>query len=798
MVGGSGGPGVYVHEFRHLTPRGMFGVGGTGARGTLPPGGNTPGLPNTMDVLPPIPLAGNGGGGGGTQTSWPGSNNSNRAGGDGSSGSVVIRYDDPELVAIKEGQVLSGGHTYAHEGLVYHVFYEDGQLVPLADNVIEADLLVVGGGGGSQEHPVTRHGSGGGAGGVVQESGVELPQESFDVIVGRGGQISYCLLVEDPKRLESAQPAESCIAQPGGDSVVLGVVAYGGGVGRGQDDYPALAQGPFGSTGGVFTFGLDPQPATPGQGHPGGEQSSSNTTVAQLVGGGGGGAGGPGAVGDFRGGGNGGPGIQLPPLAHLGLPGGTWVSGGGGGSTGHSFASPGDGGFPGGRGGEDPANSSSRIRTGGLEGTGSGAGGACGPSSAAGLFHLYMLPERGGGSGLVVIQYEGQVAHEGGSEVPDDPNNPTERPPADPSLGGPGGGFVARGLRRFMHEFQTPMHCTPGVSVTRRPDAIAVDYRTSYSMGPEGFRNPVGGLMARLWRCVSMPDFVIQRQSPVTGGWEEGIPFAPPCPGGAQEVDLAFDQTGDAVIAAEGGGGILWIYYFDPTQAGGAGAHVWGSFGPGRTPRILLDDPFDPFQSNLCVFYLSGGRLKLRRQKDRYSVEYDMGVDELEDCYLEKAYRARGRRFQIILSERDRESGTYSLKTISSTLLPYGLMDPTVQITGETGEGSVGPWSQGVGSRSECSVSGQLGPDQNAMVSTVVDHSDQDYVGWSMELLEIAFTQAQIRLPGPTENLAPRGSMGPGEAWAFTISVTMETAHCGPVGGLPSGHIEEPEEEEDD
>lgn len=143
------------------------------------------------------------------------------------------------------------------------------------------------------------------------------------------------------------------------------------------------------------------------------------------------------------------------------------------------------------------------------------------------------------------------------------------------------------------------------------------------------------------------------------------------------EADVAFDQNGAPVIAAERPGPNLWIYFFDPSL----GKSVFRKYGPGRSPRIMLDDPDRPQQSEILCFYIAGGELKYRKQSDRFTTEQSTGVAMSADQYVERVVRSTDRRIHVVYSTRDQGTGQYSLSWLSSEVYPWELAQEELDVT---------------------------------------------------------------------------------------------------------------------
>ncbi len=160
-----------------------------------------------------------------------------------------------------------------------------------------------------------------------------------------------------------------------------------------------------------------------------------------------------------------------------------------------------------------------------------------------------------------------------------------------------------------------------GLSLERRPDAIAVDYLTAFSLGPIQLGDFSAGPVNRAWKVRASGTTVFSsRLNDAQDGFEdEQIVFT--FSGiGATEIDVAFDQSAHILVCMEratgvGGSPEVWIYYYDPFVAG----YVLTNFGAGRTPRAILDDILDSANADILVFYLVDGvGMAWRQQRERY------------------------------------------------------------------------------------------------------------------------------------------------------------------------------------
>jgi hypothetical protein len=212
-------------------------------------------------------------------------------------------------------------------------------------------------------------------------------------------------------------------------------------------------------------------------------------------------------------------------------------------------------------------------------------------------------------------------------------------------------------------------------SLVRRPDAISFDYLTAFSFGPVRQADQSLGALDRVWRVrYDAGNVYLARTSDDGTAFVAEVllfNFAAP---EAIEIDLAFDQQANVVVTVEratgaGGSSELWIYYFSSLTA----SYVFENFGPGRTPRALLDDPLDPTTNDVLVFYVddANGRISYRQQRDRYAVVYALSESTALNIALEDVYKATDNRVHVLYSVHDPVTGRYYLQHRESSLYPY-------------------------------------------------------------------------------------------------------------------------------
>lgn len=240
-------------------------------------------------------------------------------------------------------------------------------------------------------------------------------------------------------------------------------------------------------------------------------------------------------------------------------------------------------------------------------------------------------------------------------------------------------GHEPQEVRRFRPDFETQTHGTAWATVTRRPDAIALNHLRPTALGPAAYADTSEGLIARAWQAeVGWNELRLRRTNKDGTEWlpwftvgEFDITALPELP---QEADLAFDQNGHEVIFMEAGGE-LWVWWFDPQAAGGTGEMILSSRGQGRTPRAVLDDPYNIPSSEILLWYIRGSRLRYRVQSERFETEHEtpfyLGVNN----YLEDAVRTTFLRLAVVYSERNPATGIYELRDLQTSLYPYRGID---------------------------------------------------------------------------------------------------------------------------
>jgi hypothetical protein len=222
--------------------------------------------------------------------------------------------------------------------------------------------------------------------------------------------------------------------------------------------------------------------------------------------------------------------------------------------------------------------------------------------------------------------------------------------------------------REFESQFSDGI--TEGTSFGRRPDAVSRSYLQALAPGPKALGDASEGLLVKGWYCradnAAGKVYVCPARDDTSLGWGAEVEAFSYSGDDIDEISFAFDQNGAPFFAAERGGHV-WIRYFDP----GVPGFVFEDFGVGTTPRVVLDDPQEPTDSDLLVFYARASELRIREQSDLYVGEIDPGNGLSADQYIEGALRDGENRVHVIISTRNPGTGTYVLSRISSQLYPF-------------------------------------------------------------------------------------------------------------------------------
>lgn len=254
----------------------------------------------------------------------------------------------------------------------------------------------------------------------------------------------------------------------------------------------------------------------------------------------------------------------------------------------------------------------------------------------------------------------------------DDAFDPIEATPQNESFSEQNFGS-GKGIREFTADFQDRLRELLNLTLTKRPDSISFDYNEAFCLGPHVLADNSQGLFNRAWRARvdnTLKSVYITPASDdgLSWGLEQllfsftGVDL--------EEIDLAFDQNGNAIVCASrlnGGISEVWLYWFDPVPS----SFVFVKIDNGRSPRILLDYPPDPSISDLLIFYMEDiNGLVYRQQRDRYATLNATPVGVNVNRYCEEVAFSSDWRLLVFYVDHNTGNGKYTLGALVSTLYP--------------------------------------------------------------------------------------------------------------------------------
>lgn len=140
----------------------------------------------------------------------------------------------------------------------------------------------------------------------------------------------------------------------------------------------------------------------------------------------------------------------------------------------------------------------------------------------------------------------------------------------------------------------------------------------SWEMGGVGISDPSGGLMYQMWRGVldvatgtvllsspNTPEFVLYSEAGIT------------------QMDFSFDQNMKPCLAFTQNG-VAKFWWYNTVTSQYEVIVLTGAV----TPLVVLDDkrPVGVNSSDVVLVYLRDGSLYCRDQRDRFTIEYDLGI----------------------------------------------------------------------------------------------------------------------------------------------------------------------------
>ena len=225
--------------------------------------------------------------------------------------------------------------------------------------------------------------------------------------------------------------------------------------------------------------------------------------------------------------------------------------------------------------------------------------------------------------------------------------------------------------REFEAEFETETHTLGGEGTTDlRPDSVAMNRLTAFSIGPIAIGDASQGARSRVWYARVDNDLgkvFVARQSDAGTDWDAEIELFSFI-GVVDEMDMAFEQAGRPVVALQIAGNIH-LYWFNPLVS----LFQLTNFDSGRTPAVLLDNPADTANSDVLLFYIRDASAKVvyRQQRDRYNVRYDTPYLTDSNDFIQKLIRTTDNRVAGLIVVRNTVTGRYSLDRVETTLYPF-------------------------------------------------------------------------------------------------------------------------------
>ena len=145
--------------------------------------------------------------------------------------------------------------------------------------------------------------------------------------------------------------------------------------------------------------------------------------------------------------------------------------------------------------------------------------------------------------------------------------------------------------------------------------ALASYEKVDYEEGPIAVLDVSQGLQAQRWR-MRLIDGEFWLDAPSV---PEFIAYTAP---GSSEVSFTFDQLGRLVLAYVQNDQPK-LYWFDAAVPGFVVTELPGD---AITPKVILDDKrfTQVLVSDVILQYVRAGRLKVRMQRDRFLIEYDL------------------------------------------------------------------------------------------------------------------------------------------------------------------------------
>jgi len=199
-----------------------------------------------------------------------------------------------------------------------------------------------------------------------------------------------------------------------------------------------------------------------------------------------------------------------------------------------------------------------------------------------------------------------------------------------------------------------------GASYDLRPDAVVP--LASSAPGPTAIGDTSHGLTYKGWYVRQDNDagsVLVGEVDPSTSDWKDEVELFSFSGADIDMISLCFDGDGYPIVAMERAGSI-WIRYRD------GGSYTLTELGTGTAPALVTRAPDSGLRQTL-LFYEKAGAISYRAGEEAWADEHDAGYTLLSNERLWRAILggSGNNRLHLILSVRDPETGTYTLKRIS-------------------------------------------------------------------------------------------------------------------------------------
>lgn len=169
-------------------------------------------------------------------------------------------------------------------------------------------------------------------------------------------------------------------------------------------------------------------------------------------------------------------------------------------------------------------------------------------------------------------------------------------------------------------------------------DRVRLDPLIDYELGGIALGDPSQGLQVQVWEC-RVAAGMIQVRIEGVGLWTNVIGDTD-----ITEVSLAFDQNMRPTVSYMAGG-VCKLYWYDADIA----AFTTSVFAGGSSPVVMMDDKraMEIGLNDILLFYVLGGRVIHRLQRDRFLIAYDLAPVPAGSTRIQRAGMSVANRIQV-------------------------------------------------------------------------------------------------------------------------------------------------------